>query len=450
MEKKKMLDKYETENIFHSWTFQPEKSPQRVVSAKGVRFELEDGRKLLDFSSCFVSHNIGHQNENVINAIKDQADKLASFAPVFSNEPRARLAKELEEITPGSLSRSFITLGGSEANEVAIKIVHQYTGKRKLVTRYPSYHGGLSASMTSSSGDPRNWFQVQGGTEIIRVPEPYPYRCFFGTDNPTDCAMKTIEYTRRVLEYEGGRRSIAGIMIEAITGANGVIVPPDEYLPALRELCDEFGILLICDEVMTGFGRTGEWFAVDNWNVKPDIMTVAKGITCGYVPLGATIVSKEIGDYFKDHFFGMGATYAGHALGCAAALATINEYKDNNLIENSRNMGKYLIDECNDKIRKHKCVGDIRGKGLFVGIELVKNKETKEPLVRHDERVNRGTNPKKELAKKLMELGMIAMVANPSSTIAVAPPLIVNKDEIDEGIDILDKALYEIDERYCY
>lgn len=435
------LDSYEVNNLFHSWAYQPAQSPARVVSAKGVRFRTEDGRERLDFSSCFVSHNIGHQDPRVVQAIKDQADTLTSFAPTFSTRPRALLAKMLEEVTPGDLSRSFLTVGGTEANEAAIKICHQFTGRRKIVSRYRSYHGGTATSMTASVGDPRSWAQVPGGAEIIRVPQPYPYRCMFGTTNPTDCAMRCVEFTDKVIEMEGGSEKVAGILLEPVTGANGVIVPPPEYFPALRAVCDKYGILLIADEVMTGFGRTGKWFAIEHWDVVPDIITMAKGMTCGYVPLGAAVVRKHIGDYFKNHFFSHGATYAGHALACATAIAVIPIYQQDKLVENSARMGAYLLERAKELMDKHPCVGEVRGLGLFVGIELVKNRKTREPLIPLDAKIRPGLNPKMEVAKRMMELGMIAMAANPSNTIALAPPLIITKDEIDEGIAILDEAL---------
>jgi len=253
--------------------------------------------------------------------------------------------------------------------------------------------------------------------------------------------MRCATYIDEVIALEGGGDQVAGIMVEPVTGANGVIVPPPEYFPMLREICDRWGILLIADEVMTGFGRTGEWFAVDHWDVAPDIMSVAKGLTSGYVPLGATIVSKDIGDSFKDKFFSHGATYAGHALGCAAALALIPIYQTDNLIENSKKMGEYMLDKALELKEKHACIGDVRGLGLFVGLELVKNKETKEPLTPVDAKIRKGSNPKAEIAAKMGELGMMAMAANPVNVIAIAPPLIVTKDEIDEGIAILDQAL---------
>ncbi|MEA1969916.1 MAG: aminotransferase class III-fold pyridoxal phosphate-dependent enzyme [Thermodesulfobacteriota bacterium] len=437
---KEDLDRYEVENNFQSWSYQPAQSPPRVVSAKGVRFTTEDGRERLDFSSCFVSHSIGHQDPRVIDAICEQAQTLTSFAPSMSTKPRAMLAKMFAEITPGDLSRSFIHLGGTEANEAAIKICHQYTGKRKIITRYRSYHGGTATSMGLSTGDARSWAQVMGGTEMMQVPLPYCYRCMFGKSYPS-CDLQCVKYIEEAIELEGGGDKVAGIIFEPVTGANGIIVPPREYFPKLREICDKHGILMIADEVMTGFGRTGEWFAMNHWDVVPDIMTLAKGMTCGYVPLGATVVRKHIGDKFKEQFFSHGATYAGHALGCATALALIPIYQTDNLVENSKNMGAYLLEKARELKEKHPCVGDVRGLGLFVGLELVKNRKSKEPMVPVGGKIRPGMNPKLEVAKKLGELGMMAMAANPGNVIAMAPPLIITKDEIDEGVAIMDKAL---------
>lgn len=443
---KEDLDRYEVENNFQSWSYQPDQSPLRVVSAKGVRFTTEDGRERLDFSSCFVSHNIGHQDPRVIDAICEQARTLTSFAPSLSTRPRALLARMLAEITPGDLSRSFISLGGTEANEAAIKICHQYTGRRKIITRFRTYHGGTATSMTLSSGDARSWAQVLGGTEMLRVPQPYCYRCMFGQQYPS-CDLQCVKYVDEVIELEGGNEHVAGIICEPVTGANGIIVPPPEYFPELRRVCDKWDVLLIADEVMSGFGRTGRWFAMDHWDVVPDIMTMAKGLTCGYLPLGATVVRKPIGDRFKEQFFSHGATYAGHALGCATALAVIPIYQEDKLIENAAEMGAYLLDKARELGEKHPCVGDVRGLGLFVGLELVKNKKTREPIIPVAARIRPGVNPKLAIARKLGELGMMAMAANPSNVIAMAPPLIITKDEIDEGIAIMDQAL-EVGDTY--
>ncbi len=437
---KEDLDSYEVNNVFHSWGYQPAQSPLRVVSSDGIRFTTEDGRERLDFCSCFVSHNIGHQDPRVVDALCEQAKTLSSFAPVFSTKPKALLAKMLEEITPGDLSRTFFSLGGTEANEAAIKICHQYTGRRKILARYRSYHGGTTAPMTLSAGDARGWAQVPGGTETVAVPQPYCYRCMFGQTYP-ECDLQCVKYIDEVIELEGSSEKVAGIIFEPVTGANGIIVPPPEYFPRLREICDRHDVLMIADEVMSGFGRTGKWFALDHWDVVPDIMSVAKGITCGYVPLGATIARKHIGDRFKDQFFSHGATYAGHALACATAVRVVQIYQEDNLLENAEKMGEYLLDKSMELKEKHPCIGDVRGIGLFVGLELVKNHQTREPIMPLDAKIRPGMNPKLEVAKKLGELGMIAMAANPSNVIAMAPALIVTKDEVDEGINLIDQAL---------
>jgi taurine---2-oxoglutarate transaminase len=444
---KQDLDQYEVENIFHSWSFQPAQAPPRVVSSKGIRFKTEDGRERLDFSSCFVSHNIGHQDPRVVEAICEQAKEMCNFAPNFSNKPRAVLAKMLAEITPGDLSRSFISLGGTEANEAAVKICHQYTGARKIMARYRSYHGGTATSMTLSAGDARGWAQTLGGTEWVSVPQPYCYRCMFGQKYP-DCEMRCVKYIDEVIELEGGGEKVGGIIFEPVTGANGIIVPPPEYFPELRKICDKWGVLMIADEVMTGFGRTGRWFAMDHWGVVPDIMTLAKGATCGYLPLGITIARTHVADRFKEQFWAHGATYAGHTLCCATAVRVIQIYQEDKLVENSEKMGKYLLEKSLELKDKHPCVGDVRGLGLFVGLELVKNKKTREPIMPVAAKIQRGMNPKLEVAKRLGELGMMAMGASPGNTIAMAPALIVTKDEIDEGVAIMDQAL-EVADKYA-
>ena len=437
------LDRYELDHVFHSWSFQPAAPPMRVVSAQGVRFTTEDGRERLDFSSCFVSHNIGHQDPRVVEAICDQAQQLCSFAPSISTRPRAVLARALAEVTPGDLSRSFLTLGGTEANEAAIKIAHGVTGRPKVICRYRSYHGGTAAPLTLSAGDVRNWAQNLGGTGAVPVPQPYCYRCMFGQQYP-DCDLRCASFVDEVIELEGPH-TVAAVLVEPVTGANGIIVPPPEYMPRLREICDRHGVLLIADEVMSGFGRTGRWFAMDHWDVVPDVLTVAKGLTGAYVPLGAAIAREPLGDHFKDHFFNHGATYAGHALACATALRVLRIYQEDGLVERSAELGEYLLDRARELQERHPCVGDVRGLGLFVGLELVKDRETREPIQPLRARVTKAPNPKAELACKLGELGMMCMTANPGNVVAMAPPLIVTRDEIDEGIAKMDEALRVVD-----
>ena len=436
------LDRYEVEHVFHSWAYQPTVAPPRVSTARGTRFSLENGRELLDFSSCFVSHNIGHGDQRVIDAIQQQASELCSIAPSLSTRPRALLARMLAEVCPGDLSRSFITLGGTEAVETAIKLVHMYTGKSKLLSRWRSYHGGTAASLSLSRGDARNWAQQLGGTQTVPVPQPYCYRCMFGLEYPS-CQLRCVEFIDQVLELEGG--TVGGIICEPVTGANGIIVPPPQYFPRLREVCDHHGVLLVADEVMSGFGRTGRWFALDHWDTVPDIMALAKGLTSGYVPLGACIAREHIGAHFVEHFFNHGATYAGHALGCAAAMRVLRIYQEDGLIEHAASMGEYLLEQTRQMAQRHPCVGDVRGLGLFVGLELVKDRRTREPIMPLAAKITKGSNPKLELGKRLFELGMIAMVANPSNVIALAPPLIISQAEIDEGIALLDEALLVVD-----
>lgn len=439
------LDRYEVDHLFHSWSFLPEQAPPRVVSSRGVRFTTEDGRERLDFSSCFVSHNLGHQDPRVVDAVCAQARELCSFAPSFSTRPRAQLARLLAQVTPGDLSRTFLSLGGAEANEAAVKIAHQVTGRRKIASRYRAYHGGTAAAMSLSAGDARSWAQVLGGTELVRIPQPYCYRCMFGLEYPS-CDLRCARFADEVFDLEGSGEQIAAFIAEPVTGANGILVPPPEYWPRMREICDRHGILLIADEVMTGFGRTGRWFAMDHWDVVPDIMTLAKGLTSAYVPLGATVVRASIGDHFKDHFFSHGATYAAHALGCAAALAVVPRYEQDGLIDNSVRLGAYLLERARELMDRHPSVGDVRGLGLFVGIELVKSRETREPIIPLDAKIRQGPNPKLELAWRLGELGMMVMAANPSNVVGLAPPLIVTRDEIDEGIALLDQALAVTDQ----
>ncbi len=389
---------------------------------------------------------MGHQDARVIEELCRQARTLCSFAPKFSQKPRAVLGKLLAEIAPGDLSRSFLSLGGAESVEAAIKICHQYTGRRKILSRYPAYHGATAAAMSLSSGDPRSWAQESSGVQRVPVPSPYCYRCPFAQTYP-ECNLQCAEYVDRVIEMEGGGEHVAGIILEPVTGANGIIVPPMGYMVRLREICDRWGILMIVDEVMTGFGRTGRWFSVDHWGVVPDIMCLAKGITSGYVPLGATIVRTPIGDHFKNHYFSHGATYMAHALSCATAVRVIQLYQEENLIERSARMGEHLLAGARRLQKRHSCIGDVRGLGLFVGLELVKNRATKEPIVPLNGLIRSGSNPKRQVAERLLDLGMIAMSANPSNIIAMAPALTVTEAEIEEGLRIMDTAL-EVADRY--
>jgi len=367
----------EKKHVLRSWAVQGTNKYEEIVGAKGCWFWNQDGKKYLDFSSQLINTNIGHQHPKVIEAIKEQADKLCYIAPFYASEPRAKLAELIAKHTPGDLVKSLFTLGGAEANDNAIKIARAFTGRFKVISRYRSYHGATYGAITLT-GDPRRPPVEPGIPGVIRVFEPYCYRCSFGQTYP-GCGLECAEHVREVMLYEDPK-SIAAFFVEPVTGTNGVFVPPKEYLPRIREICDEFGVLLVADEVMTGWGRTGKWFGVDNWNVVPDIMTMAKGVTQGYIPLGAVVVNEKIAKFYDDHMLWCGLTYSGHPLACAAGVATVKVYEDENLIEHSAKMGEKFKARLLELYDQHPAIGEVRSIGLFGAIELVKNRETKEPL----------------------------------------------------------------------
>lgn len=423
------------EYTFFEWSAQSSVKPIPVDRAEGVYFWDTDGKRYLDFNSQLMNVNIGHSNKRVIQAIKDQADKLLYTSPFHATDVRGRLGKLLAEITPGDLKKSFFTLGGAEANENAVKIARYYTGKHKILARYRSFHGGTAAAITLT-GDPRRWPAEPGMPGIIHFLDPYCYRCPFGQKIET-CQLECAKHLEEVIMYEGAE-TIAAVLIETVTGTNGILAPPKDYLQQVRTLCDKNKILLICDEVMSGFGRCGEWFAVDNWSVVPDIITCAKGLTSGYVPLGTTIVSEKIGDYFEDHTLYAGLTCNSHALGCATAIATINVYKEDGLIENARKMGKVLGRELEKLKAKHPSIGDVRYIGLFSILEFVKDRKTKEPLVPFNAKASE-MGAMSKLGSFLRENGFYTMVR--WNSLHLNPPLCITEEQIMEGMAILDRGL---------
>jgi taurine--2-oxoglutarate transaminase len=428
------------EYVLHSWSVQDAVDPIPVAGGEGRYFWDYDGKRYLDFASQLVNVSIGHQHPKIVAAIKEQADKLCTIGPPMATEARSTLARLLAEVTPGDLQMSFFTNGGAEANENAIKLARWYTGRHKVIARYRSYHGATAGAITLT-GDPRRWPAEPGISGVVRMLDPYTYRCPAG--HPDPCPVCTgAPHLEEILQYEGAH-TVAAVILEPVVGTNGIIVPPDGYLQAIREVCDRHGILLIADEVMAGFGRTGKWFGVENWDVVPDILTVAKGINSGYVPLGAMIVRKPISDWVRDKYFAGGLTYSGHPLACASAVASIEAFKEEGVVENSAEMGGVFAEKLRELQDKHPSIGEVRGLGCFWGIELVKNRETREPLVPFNAS-GEAFAPVARVSKAALERGLYLMTH--WNVIMVCPPLTITRDEIDEGIGILDEALAIADE----
>src|SRR5881628_787664 len=327
--------------VLHSWSVQDALDPIPVAGGEGRYFWDYDGKRYLDFASQLVNVSIGHQHPKIVAAIKEQADKLCTIGPPMATEARSTLARLLAEVTPGDLTMSFFTNGGAEANENAIKLARWYTGRDKIVARYRSYHGATAGAITLT-GDPRRWPAEPGIPGVVRMLDPYTYRCPAG--HPDPCPVCTCgPHLEEILQYEGPQ-NVAAVILETIVGTNGIIVPPDGYLQSIREVCDRHGILLICDEVMAGFGRSGKWFACEHFGVVPDILTVAKGINSGYVPLGAMVIGQKVADWVQDKYFAGGLTYSGHVLACAAAIASIEAFREEGIVENAAAQGEALGD----------------------------------------------------------------------------------------------------------
>jgi len=431
------IQQLERKYVLYPWSRQSGLKPYVITRAAGNYFWDAEGNKYLDFTSQFVNANPGHADPRIVEAIAEQARILPFMASPFASEPKARLAQLLAEVTPGDLNKTVFSTGGAEANEAAIKLCRLATGKFKIISRYRSYHGSTQGAMTVAR-DYRSWPNEPGIPGVVYALDPYCYRCPFGLEHP-HCDLQCAQHIEDVIRLQGGRRYVAALIVEPIVGSNGIIVPPDGYMQRLREICDQHEVLLIADEVMTGFGRTGEWFACDLWGVVPDIMTMAKGITGGYVPLGATVVRQHIADAFDEEMLFHGHTYSGHELACAAGVRTIEVYKEDNLIQRAREMGRLLLTKAEELKEKHPAVGDVRGKGLFVGLELVKNRETKEPMVDYLEPLPRSTVKHAVLAEAMRQ-GLYIM-PGVSSVIILAPPLTITEDEIEWAASVLDDAL---------
>jgi taurine--2-oxoglutarate transaminase len=417
------------------WAAQNVIKPLAISHAKGIYIWDLNGKRYLDFNSQLMSVNIGHGDERVIAAIQEQVAKLPYCHPNFATEPRAELGKLLNEVTPPSIQKFLFTNGGAEAVESAIRIARAYTGKHKIISRYRSYHGSTFGAM-SLTGEPRRWAAEPGMPGVVRVQDPYTYRCLY-CKTEGGCNLNCLRSVEEVIEFEGAQ-NIAAIIMESVTGTNGIIIPPQGYWQGLRELCDKHNILLIADEVMAGFGRTGKWFAIEHYGVQPDMMTMAKGLTSSYVPLGALGISAKIAEKFGDTPLPYGLTYNSHTLALAAAVATIKVYQEDHLVENAAKMGEILKAELQKICDKHPAVGEVRAIGLFSIIELVKDKQTREPFVPF--------NPKavdmavmNQIGAKMREDGLWTFIR--WNTIFICPPLIINEEQLREGLAIVDNAL---------
>jgi taurine--2-oxoglutarate transaminase len=426
--------------VLHSWSVQDAVQPIPVAGAEGRYFWDYDGKRYLDFASQLVNVSIGHQHPKIVAAIKEQADRLCTIGPPMATEARSTLARMLAEVTPGDLRMSFFTNGGAEANENAIKLARWYTGRHKVIARYRSYHGATGGAITLT-GDPRRWHAEPGLPGVVRMLDPYTYRCPAG--HPDPCPVCTGgPHLEEILQYEGPD-TVAAVILETITGTNGVIVPPDGYLQSIREVCDRHGILLICDEVMSGFGRSGRWFACEHWDVVPDVLTVAKGINSGYVPLGAMVVREPLAEWVRDKYFAGGLTYSGHPLACASAIASIEAFQEEGIVEHAAELGGVFADELRGLQERHPSVGEVRGLGCFWGIELVRNRETREPFVPFNA-TGEAFAPVARVAKAALDRGLYLMTH--WNVVMVVPPLTITREELDEGVGILDDALALADE----
>ncbi len=420
-------------HTLYEWSAQSKVAPIPVARAKGIYFWTPEGKRFIDFNSQLMSVNIGHSDQRVIAAIIEQLGQLPYANPFMAHEPRARLGAKLAEITPGDIDTFFFTNGGAEATENAIKIARSYTGRHKILARYRSYHGATAGSI-SLTGDPRRWAAEPGIPGVVRVLDPY-----HGIERGWESAESSLQMIEEVIQLEGPH-TIAAFILEPVVGTNGILIPPDGYLEGVRKLCDEHGILMVADEVMAGFGRTGEWFAVDHWKIVPDLICMAKGLTSSYVPLGAVGMRHPIAQHFQQNVFFGGLTYNSHPLGCAAALATIRVYEEDQLIENAKKMGIVMKQLGAELQAKHPSVGAIRSIGLFGIVELVRSRKTMQPMAPF----NGTCDEMQALGKFFRDHGLYTLVR--WNSFYTNPPLCINEQQLREAFEIIDKGL-EITDR---
>jgi taurine--2-oxoglutarate transaminase len=431
-------------HVFHSWSAQGLIQPVVIAGAKGSRIWDDKGNTWLDFASQLVNVNIGHQHPKLVAAIQDQAARLCTIAPFHANDMRGEAARLIAELAPGDLDMVFLTNGGTEAIENAVRLARAHTGRLKLLSAYRSYHGATGTSITLT-GDPRRWANEPGVPGVVKFWGPYPYRSPFYSTTPAEECERALEHLANVLTMEGPH-TVAAILLETVVGTNGILVPPDGYLAGVRALCDKHGIVMICDEVMAGFGRCGEWFAVDRWKVTPDLIAFAKGSNSGYIPVGGVIISRRIADTFKERTFFGGLTYSGHPLACASIVASIGIFKEERIVEHARHLGNDVIGpELRKMAEKHPSIGEVRGLGVFWAIELVRDRKTREPLVPFNAS-GADAKPMGELMAACKAGGVWPFAH--FNRLQVTPPCTTSDDEAREGLAAIDKALAVAD-RYA-
>ncbi|GGC63302.1 aspartate aminotransferase family protein [Hoyosella rhizosphaerae] len=421
-------------HVFHSWAAQGSFKPMVVTAAEGSYVWDGNGDKLLDFSSQLVNTNIGHQHPKVVQAIVEQAQRITTIAPHHVNDQRSEAARLISERTPGDLNQVFFTNSGAEAVEHAIRMARVHTGRNKVLSRYRSYHGATALAI-NVTGDPRRWANDRGTEGAVHFFGPFLYRSAFHSTNEAEEEQRALEHLEQVIELEGPA-TIAALILETVPGGPGIIPPPPGYLRGVRELCTKHGIVMIADEVMCGFGRTGRWFAIDEFDTVPDLLTFAKGVNSGYVPLGGVAIAPHIAATFNDRPYPGGLTYSGHPLACAAAVATINAMSDDGVVDNARIIGETVIEPAlREMAQRHSSVGDLRGRGVFWAVELVENQSTKAPLAPYA-----GTSQAMvEMMAECKRLGMLPLMV--SNRIHIAPPCTITADEAREGLEILDQVL---------
>jgi taurine--2-oxoglutarate transaminase len=431
-------------HVFHSWSAQGLIDPMPIASAEGSHFTDYSGKRYLDFSSQLVNVNIGYQHPKLVAAIQEQAARLTTIAPGFANDARSEAARLIAELAPGDLDKVFFTNAGAEAVENALRMARAHTGRHKVMAAYRSYHGATAGAI-AVTGDPRRWASEPSTPGVVRYWGPYLYRSAFHAQTEEEESARALQHLRDLIMVEVPQ-TIAAILLETVVGTNGVLVPPPGYLQGVREICDEHGIVMIADEVMAGFGRCGEWFGVDHWGVTPDLITFAKGVNSGYVPLGGVVISGPVAQTFDQRVYHGGLTYSGHPLACASAVASINIFKEEGIIEHARSLGDDVIGPgLRELAERHPSVGEVRGLGVFWALELVRDRHTREPLVPFNA-AGADAKPMSDFAAACKARGLWPFTH--FNRTHVVPPCTTTAEEVAEGLAILDEALDVADSHY--